>query len=121
MTVQWLKYMIFGFSTWFTIYYHRHSIDRSALVSAILEQERWFTAALMLVSSLLAIIYVGRIIGIVLLSKRPRGVPQVGEAPAWMVAPTLVLALLNLYFGIASDTSSELALRAAQALEEVAR
>ena len=75
----------------------------------------------MLVSSLLAIIYVGRIIGIVLLAKRPRGAPQVDEAPIWMVAPTLVLALLNLYFGIASDTSSELAMSAAQALEEVAR
>ena len=92
-----------------------------ALITAILEQERWLTAALMLVSSLLAIIYVGRIIGIVLLAKRPRGAPQVDEAPIWMVAPTLVLALLNLYFGIASDTSSELAMSAAQALEEVAR
>ena len=39
----------------------------------------------------------------------------------WMVVPTLVLALLNLYFGIATDTSSELAMNAAQALEEVAR
>lgn len=92
-----------------------------ALVTAVLEQERWFVAALLLISSLMAIIYVGRIIGIVLLSKRPRNAPQVREAPLWMVAPTLILALLNLWFGIAGGTAAELAFQAAEALEEVAR
>lgn len=92
-----------------------------ALLTAILEQDRWLVAGLMLVSSLMAVVYVGRIITIVLLSERPANAPRVAEAPAWMVVPTIVLAVLNLWFGVAGETSSELAMSAARALEEVAR
>lgn len=94
-------------------------VSKWALLAAIVEQERWIVAALLLGSSLLALLYVGRIINAVLLMPRPADAPQVSEAPSWMVIPTLVLALANLWFGVASGSVSALTRAAATTLQEV--
>ncbi|MEZ6016443.1 MAG: monovalent cation/H+ antiporter subunit D family protein [Planctomycetota bacterium] len=91
-------------------------VSKWALIVAILEQERWLTAVLLLMSSLLAVVYVGRILNIVLLSKRPESAPKVKEAPSWMVIPMIVLALMNVWFGIFGESSSRLAHAAAVTL-----
>lgn len=96
-------------------------VSKWALLSATLEQGRWAVAVLFLVSSLLALLYVGRILNAVLLSPRPSSAPKVTEAPSWMVIPTIVLALANLWFGVAGGGVPELAREAAAALREVAR
>ena len=96
-------------------------VSKWALLSATLQQERYIVAALLLVSSLLALLYVGRILNIVLLSPRPATAPRVTEAPSWMVIPTIVLALANLWFGVKSESISTLTQSAAKALQETNR
>lgn len=96
-------------------------VSKWALLVAVMEQERWIVAALLLVGSLLALLYVGRILNVVLLSHRPANAARVIEAPSWMVIPTIILALANLYFGVASEGIAHVAETAAKALQEVPR
>lgn len=82
------------------------------LLTAIFEDGRWFVASLVLVSSLLSVVYVGQFLHVMLIRKRPKDAPQVTEAPLWMVVPTLVLALANLWFAFdqgAADVAREAA------------
>jgi multicomponent Na+:H+ antiporter subunit D len=96
-------------------------VSKWALLSAALGEGRWVVAVLLLLSSLLALVYVGRILTVVILSPRPSNAPRVTEAPSWMVIPTIVLALANLWFGVMSSGIAELAGKAAQVLQEVGR
>ncbi len=91
-------------------------VSKWALLQAVLADSHWIVAALILLSSLLSILYVGQVIHVLLLRKRPPGAAPIQEAPLWMVLPTLVLAIGNLWFGIASDQAAEVSRQAAEFL-----
>ena len=76
----------------------------------------WPVAVLIVLSSLLAIIYVWRIVEAAYLKEAPEGAPVVREAPLSMLLPLWVMALASLYFGIDATNTLSIALDAAGAL-----
>jgi multicomponent Na+:H+ antiporter subunit D len=75
-------------------------ISKFYLIKATLELDLWWVSVLILASSLLAIIYVWRVIEVMYFKPAPEGRIPATEAPLSMLIPTLVLAAANIYFGI---------------------
>ena len=90
-------------------------VSKWYLVQATLEDNQWVVAILILFSSLLAVMYVLRVVEVAYLRPAHRGSPHVAEAPVAMLAPTWILIAANLYFGIDTSLTSGLARRAAEA------
>ena len=92
-------------------------ISKWYLVTAMLEQGWWPLALLILLGSLLALIYVGRVVEAAYFRAPPVGaVAGRAEAPLGLVVPTLVLAGANLYFGLDTRLSLGMAAEAAHSL-----
>ena len=91
-------------------------ISKWYLVQAALELNQWWLAALILLGSLLALVYVWRVIEFAYLRTAPEGRAKVGEAPPLMLGATLLFAAANLYFGVETSLSVGGAFAAAQAL-----
>ena len=90
-------------------------ISKWYLIQAALEKGMWWIAALVLSSSLLAVIYVWRVVEVAYLQPAPEGAPQ-GEAPLSMLIPTWVLIAASLVFGVHTEWTAGLAQRAATIL-----
>lgn len=91
-------------------------VSKWYLVLATLEQGLWPIAVLILLGSLLALVYVWRLIEAAYFAKPdPRGT-HIREAPVSMLIPIWVLVAANLYFGIHTDVSVGVAMRAATLL-----
>lgn len=90
-------------------------ISKWYLILAALERDWWWLAALVLLSSLLAIIYIWRVVEAAYLQEAPEGAPA-GEAPLAMLVPTWALVVANVYFGIDTRLSVGIAERAAAVL-----
>ena len=82
------------------------------LIRAALESGHWPLAALVLVSSILALIYVWRVVETAYFKHAPAGRGPVREAPAALLIPTLVLVASTIYFGLNSSWSAGWAERA---------
>ena len=95
-------------------------ISKWYLIIGALEQGWWPVAALVLGTSLLAVIYIGRVIETAYFKPAPAGLEQVGEAPLALLLPTWALALANLYFGLETSLNVGVARLAAQGLLGVA-
>jgi len=93
-------------------------ISKWYLVLATLEQGLWPLALLVLTGSILALLYVWRLVEVAYFSEREPGAEAVGEAPFVLLLPIWVLVAANLYFGLDSDLSAGLARQAAAALME---
>ena len=79
-------------------------VSKWYLILGALDKDWRWLAALILLSSLLAIIYVWRIIEVAYLRAPPEG-SQRNEAPLSLLIPTWGLALANIYFGIDTRVS----------------
>ncbi len=75
-------------------------ISKWFLLKALLETNWWPLAILVLLSSLLAVIYIWRIVEAAWFRPVPANRGQVGEAPWMLLIPTLLIAALNIYLGI---------------------
>ena len=89
-------------------------VSKWYLIKAALELDLWPIALLVLIGSLLALIYVGRVIEAAYFAKPGQNIDsiQIKEAPWHMVLPTWILIAASLYFGIHTDITigiSELA------------
>ncbi len=92
-------------------------ISKWMLLTAAFETERWPVAALMLISSLLALVYVWRVVETLYFSEQPSPRAKTAlEAPLWMLVPTYLVIAAVLYFGVRTDFSAGLATRAAKSL-----
>lgn len=94
-------------------------VSKFTLIQASLEKGWWAIAALVLLSSLMAIVYVGRVIEIMVFRRsRETGPESSGmcEAPLSMLVPLYVLVGVSLYFGINGSATLEVAGRAASFL-----
>ncbi|MEG3617999.1 monovalent cation/H+ antiporter subunit D family protein [Magnetovibrio sp. PR-2] len=89
-------------------------ISKWQLISASLELDMWPLAALILLSSLLAVIYVWRVFEVAYLAKP--NVQVTHEVPMSMLVPTWILALIAVYFGADATFTLQLADTAAQHL-----
>ncbi|MCT2584425.1 monovalent cation/H+ antiporter subunit D family protein [Actinophytocola gossypii] len=88
-----------------------------ALVSALLDAGAWPVLVAVLASSLLALVYVGRIVEAAWFRDPPADLPaDQPRAPVSMVAAVWALVLLSVYFGIDASLPGGLADAAAAAL-----
>ncbi len=75
-------------------------ISKWYLVTAVLAEGYWPLAVLILVSSLLALIYIWRVVEAAYFNVPGAGMHKVREAPASMLIPAWLLIGVNLYVGI---------------------
>lgn len=88
-------------------------VSKWYLVLGAVEQGYWPVVVIIVVASLLAAIYVWRVVESAYLRPAPTDRAPVSEAPLALLAPTWVLAASNLYFGIETSLPVGAALRAA--------
>lgn len=92
-------------------------ISKWYLVSAALEQNHWVIAALVLGGSLLAVVYIGRILEAAYFQQPDESQSNnIKEAPLLMLLPMWVLVIANIYFGIDTSVTIEAAESAAEML-----
>lgn len=94
-------------------------ISKWYLISGALEAGLWPVALLVLLSSLLAVIYVWKVVEVAYFRPPPEG-ETITEAPLGLLVPTWILAGLNIYFGIFPGLVTGSAQMAAQSLLGVA-
>jgi len=93
-------------------------ISKWVLVQAALEQGNWVVAAVILLGSLLAVVYVWRVVEVAYFRPVPErdGEVKIDEAPLSMLIPTWVLIGASIYFGINTSLTLGVAERAAKLL-----
>ncbi|MGW0824378.1 monovalent cation/H+ antiporter subunit D family protein [Streptomyces sp. NPDC002845] len=90
-------------------------VSKWALVTALVEKGQWPVLVAMLAGSLLALVYIGRVVEVAWFREPPDGVEPL-RPPASMVAAIWFFVLLSLYFGIDASLPAHLADAAAEAL-----
>ena len=93
-------------------------ISKWYLVTAAMAEGQWWLAGAVMLSSLLAVIYVWRFVEVAYFQAPPDDHPPVGEAPLSMRVPALLMVGACVYFGLDATWSGEVATRAATALLE---
>ena len=92
-------------------------ISKWYLVQAAIEQGAWLVAAAILVGSLLAVVYVWRVVEVAYLRPPPDEVATApvgaAEAPLSMLIPTWTLIAASIYFGVDTTLSAGVAHKAA--------
>ena len=94
-------------------------VSKWYLVQAALEKGWWPIAVLVLLSSLLAVIYIWRVVEVAYFRPAPEGGPAPAEAPLSMLVPMWLLTGASVYFGIDATRTLEVARSAAIYLLEV--
>jgi multicomponent Na+:H+ antiporter subunit D len=91
-------------------------VSKWHLVTGALEAGRYELAVVVLVGSLLALIYVWKVIEVIYFGRRPEDAPKVREAPLTMLAPMVLLIAASLYFGVDAGLTTRVSEAAAQLL-----
>ncbi|MCB1785316.1 MAG: monovalent cation/H+ antiporter subunit D family protein [Chromatiaceae bacterium] len=91
-------------------------VSKWYLVLATMEQGLWPVALLILAGTLLALVYVWKLIEAAYFGEPAAEAPPVREAPLSMLLPIWFLVATNFYFGIFTEVSAGVATRAATAL-----
>lgn len=95
-------------------------ISKWYLVQAALERDWWWLAVAIVAGSLLAIIYIWRVVEVAyfgeVTEKELSGHDKIREVPLSMLVPLWILVIANLYFGIDAELTSEVARQAAKSL-----
>lgn len=91
-------------------------ISKWYLLLALIEQDLWLLVALLLFSSLLALIYIWRVVEVAYFQPPPPNAASITKAPLLMRVSVWVCALASLYFGLDTSFSLESASQAATLL-----
>lgn len=91
-------------------------VSKWYLVLAAIERGWWPLGLLVLLSSLLAVMYVWRVVEVAYMKPVPENAEPVEEAPASLLATTWFLIGASVYFGIDTDLTVEIAIQAANQL-----
>jgi len=91
-------------------------ISKWYLALAALEKGSWLLLLVIVASSLIAMIYVGRVLEVVWLREQSPLAAEASEPPLAMLAPILVLAAATIYFGIDTRLTAGIASKAAAML-----
>lgn len=98
-------------------------ISKWYLLEAAFGAGHWYAGFLIVASSLIALLYVGRVAEVMLLrepaTEGPLAITE-KDAPLSMLIPMWVLVAANIYFGVRTDLTGGLAERAASSLMMVA-
>jgi multicomponent Na+:H+ antiporter subunit D len=84
-------------------------ISKWYFVLAALEQQSWFIAAVILSGSLFSVVYIWRIIEVMYLRPATDAGLKVKEAPVLLLLPMWTLVLANIYFGINTELTLNVA------------
>jgi multicomponent Na+:H+ antiporter subunit D len=91
-------------------------ISKWYLVLAALEKGYWPVAFLIVGSSLLALVYVGRLLEAAYFRAPSEAAKEARDPPLWMLLPLSALSLLSVYLGFETSLSAGLARAAAEML-----
>ncbi len=91
-------------------------VSKWYLVQAALEKGLWPVAGLIVAGSLLAVIYVWRVIEAAYFKAAAEDAPAVSEAPLAMLVPLWIIAAASIYFGVNASQTMDIALGAADVL-----
>ncbi len=91
-------------------------ISKWYLIQGALENGWWPIAVLIVLSSLLAVIYIWRVVEVAYFQAPPEGHEAVTEAPLSMLVPMFILIGATYYFGIDATTTLDIAESAAEVL-----
>jgi len=91
-------------------------ISKWYLLMALIENGWWFVAVLILLGSILAVIYVWRIVEVAYFKEPLVTDKPIKEAPLLFLLPIWTLIIANIYFGIDTRLSVEVAQAAAMSL-----
>ncbi|MEO0442936.1 MAG: monovalent cation/H+ antiporter subunit D family protein [Pseudomonadota bacterium] len=93
-------------------------ISKWHLIAATIESGWWLIALMILLSSLIAIVYIGKIIEVFCFGSQPnsQGRAVIQEAPLSMLLPLWILIIISLYTGINADVVVSLAAQSADQL-----
>lgn len=91
-------------------------VSKWYLLTALLEQGWWPVAVLILLGSILAVIYVWRIVEVAYFKEPLATTASVKEAPLYFLVPIWTLVIANIYFGIDTRLSVQVAQAAAVSL-----
>ena len=91
-------------------------VSKWYLVRAALEKGLWWVAILILLSSLLAVIYVWKVVEAAYFREPLPEKAELKEAPLALLIPTAVLIGASLYFGLFTEWSAGVAETAAREL-----
>lgn len=91
-------------------------ISKWYLVLGALEQGWWPVAVLVLLGSLIAVVYIWRVVEVAYFHEPTGKTAQATEAPMSMLIPTWILVGATFYFGISSTFTSDMARRGAEVL-----
>lgn len=95
-------------------------VSKWYLMLAAFDKGWWPLAVVVVLSSLLAVVYIWRVIETAYLRPRLPGAPLVSEAPLSMLIPLYVMVAANIYFGLDTTYTVGLAHAAAEALVHTA-
>jgi len=91
-------------------------ISKWYLAVGAIDGGSWFLVLLILGSSLISIVYVGRVLEIAWLREPAPEIAQAGDPPLSMLLPTLALAAATIYFGFDTELTVGIAGEAAKSL-----
>ena len=86
-------------------------ISKWYLIVAALEKDWWWLAALILLGSILAVIYIWKVVEVIYFqsSTTDSQSGQFKEAPLGMLIPVWIIILANIYFGINASLTTGIA------------
>ncbi|MEM8931028.1 MAG: proton-conducting transporter membrane subunit, partial [Acidobacteriota bacterium] len=91
-------------------------VSKWYLVTGAVERGWWPVALVVLASSLLALIYVWKVVEVAYFRSPPADAKPVDDAPWSLLVPTWILCLATIYYGIFTDTTVGMARMAAESL-----
>lgn len=91
-------------------------VSKWYLIVAALEVGWWWLAFLIVASSLIALVYVGRVVEAAWFREPTKALAGAKEAPLEMLAPIWIMAFASVYFGIDTEFTAGLAGKAAATL-----
>ena len=91
-------------------------VSKWYLILGALEKDWWLVAGLILLSSLLAVIYLWKVIEVAYFKNRAESAPPIREVPVSMLLPMWVLVAANIYFGLNTELTVGTAMSAASSL-----
>lgn len=91
-------------------------VSKWYLAVAALEKDWWWLVFLLVASSLISVVYVGRVVEVVWFRPATRAAKAAREMPLSMLIPSMILVVATVYFGIDTSLTAGIAARAAEAL-----
>jgi multicomponent Na+:H+ antiporter subunit D len=91
-------------------------VSKWYLILAALERGWWWLAVLIVASSVLALVYMGRIVEVAYFRPAKLQAPTYGEMPVSMLIPAWTLAGACIYFGLDTSLTVDVAAQAARGL-----